>query len=117
MPQENDLCGTCGKSFAWHRDNVPKHPFNAGQDGATDFLKRRGGREPQQRASTAQRGPESLQMAGDPVLRIALINRGILTPADLMVAEMQLRDALLAVQREGNDAEPTEGARRGQVQE
>jgi hypothetical protein len=113
-PQDDDICKTCGKTFAWHRNNpMTKHPFNSGQDGSTDFLKRRGERDHRQRAQGAQEGSQTLQMAGDPVLRIALINRGILTPADLVVAEMQLRDALLAVQREGNDAEPTEGPRRG----
>jgi len=112
MPSDDDRCETCGQAFAWHRENAPKHPFNSGQDGATAFLKRRGDRDPRQRGSGAQRGSEGPQIVSpgnDPVLRIALINRGVLTPADLVVAEEQLRAALMEVQH----AEQTEGPRRG----
>lgn len=114
-PSDADRCETCGQTFAWHRDNAPRHPFNSGQDGATAFLKRRGDRDPQRRGSDAQRGSESPQIVSpgnDPVLRIALINRGILTPADLVIAEEQLRAALMEVQH----GQPSEGPWRGQVQ-
>ena len=107
---EDDRCETCGNTFGWHQVNAPKHSFNSGQDGATDFLTRRGARDPQRRGSDAQRGsggPQIVSPGNDPVLRIALINRGILTPADLVVAEEQLRAALMEVQ----NAESTEGPR------
>lgn len=110
---EDDRCRSCGQTFRWHLDNETRHPFNSGQDGATDFLKRRGGRDPQRRGSNGQRGSETPQIVSpghDPVLRIALINRGILTPADLVVAEEQLRAALMEVQPDG---ESPEGSRRG----
>lgn len=113
-----ERCQTCGQTKGWHEANPgTRHPFNSGQDGATDFLKRRGGRDPQRRGSDAQRGAETPQIVSpgnDPVLRIALINRGVLTPADLVVAEEQLRAALMEVQQYG---ESPAGARRGQVQE
>jgi hypothetical protein len=112
---EDDVCQTCGKTLGWHRENDTRHPFNFGQDGATDFLKRRGARDPQRDGKSPQRGAEMPLMGGDPVLRIALINRGVLSPADLIVAETQLREALLAVQQEGPDAQSPEGSRRGQV--
>lgn len=114
-PNDDDRCGTCGQTFAWHREHVPKHPFNYGQDGATTFLKRRGDRDPQRTGSGAQRaseGPQIVSSGNDPVLRIALINRGVLTPADLVVAEEQLRQALAEIQEGGSDGEPTEGPRR-----
>lgn len=116
MPNDEDRCGTCGQTLAWHRENAPKHPFNSGQDGATDFLKRRADRGPQRGGTGAQRGSESPQIVSpgnDPVLRIALINRGILTPADLVIAEEQLREALAEVQ----NGQQTEGPRGREVQE
>jgi len=106
-PSDDEKCQTCGKDFGWHRDNAPKHPFNNGQDGSTAFLKRRGGRDDGLATQRPQHGSQMLQMAGDPVLRIALINRGILTPADLVVAEEQLRAALMEVQ----NAQPPESSR------
>jgi len=113
-----ERCRTCGQTLGWHQANpMTKHPFNNGQDGSTDFLKRRRGRDDRRDHSSPQRGSDRPQIAGfthDAVLRIALINRGILTPADLVVAEEQLREALANVQQEGGqDAQPTEGTRRG----
>lgn len=98
---EDDRCGSCGQTWGWHQENQTFHPFNSGQEGATDFLKGRGGRDHQRGGSGAQDGsggPQIVSPGNDPVLRIALINRGILTPADLMVAEEQLRAALAEVQ-------------------
>jgi hypothetical protein len=107
---EDDRCGTCGQTYGWHQENTTHHNFSiAGQDGATDFLTRRG--RPVQRGPIgAQRGSEGPQLVSpgnDPVLRIALINRGVLTPADLVVAEEQLRAALAEVQ----NAQSSEGTR------
>lgn len=115
---EDDRCQTCGQTFGWHQANPQtRHPFNDGQDGATDFLKRRGGRDPKRDRSSDQGASETPLIAGfahDAVLRIALINRGILTPADLVVAEEQLRTALAEVQQEGGQGgQPTESTRRG----
>lgn len=101
---EDDTCRSCGLTYGWHVKNTPKHPFNAGQAGATDFLKRPGARDPGNHSSTSQQGTQGPQMVlpgGDPVVRIALINKGILTPADLMAAEEALRQALANVQKEG----------------
>lgn len=112
---EDDRCQTCGNTYKWHQENHPRHPFNSGQDGATDFLKRKRGQDDQRAGSGAQRGSEGPQIVStgnDPVLRIALINRGILSPADLVIAEEQLRVALSEVQH----AQSAEGARGRQVQ-
>lgn len=115
-PNEDDRCLTCGQTFGWHQENSTRHPFNSGQDGATAFLKRQGGRDDQRRGSGVQQGSEGPQIVSpgnDPVLRIALINRGVLTPADLIVAEEQLRQALAEIQERGSDGESAEGSRRG----
>lgn len=108
LPNDDQRCLTCGQTYAWHVDNQPRHPFNDGQDGATDFLKRRGGRDHRREGSTRQRGsdgPQIVSPGNDPVLRIALINRGILSPADLVVAEEQLRAALAEVQERSASGE------------
>lgn len=111
-------CDACGQTFTWHQEHPEtRHPFSAGEDGATDFLKRRRDRDVKRGPIGSQRGsdrPQIIASGNDPVLRIALINRGVLTPADLMVAEEQLREALANAQQEGgHDGQPTEGTRRG----
>src|ERR1041384_1215678 len=114
---EAERCQTCGQTGQWHKDHPEtKHPYNNGQDGSTDFLNTARRRDQARAAKSAQRGaegPEIVSPGNDPVLRIALINRGILTPADLVVAEEQLRTALAEVQH----AQQAEGTRRGPVQE
>lgn len=105
-PQTDDVCKSCGKTFGWHEEYKPMHPFHAGQDGATAFLRR--GRRDRERERTSPRGsggPQIISPGNDPVLRIALINRGILTPADLVVAEEQLRQALADIQERSYDGE------------
>jgi hypothetical protein len=100
---EDDRCRVCGQTFGWHEENQPRHPFTP-EGASLDFLKRpkdrdRSGRKTSQSPAEP---PVIASMAHDPVVRIALINRGILTPADLMVAEAQLRDALAVAQEGGN---------------
>lgn len=89
-----EKCATCGHSAQWHKDNKPMHPFNEGQAGATAFLKQRGARTPRTDPNDAQRGaegPPTVVWPNDPVLRVALLNKGILTADDLRAAEEQLR--------------------------
>lgn len=111
-------CETCGQTRGWHKENAPRHPFNFGQDGATAIFKRREGRDPKRDDKTAQRGSQPPLIAGfahDAVLRIALINAGVVTPAGLMVAEEQLREALMMAKGE-EGGKSSEGPRRGEVQ-
>lgn len=114
---EDDRCLTCGQTFGWHQEHNPRHPFST--DGSTDFLNTNRRRDQARAAKGAQRGsggPQIVSPGNDPVLRIALINRGILTPADLVIAEEQLRVALAEVMQSGQ-AQQAEGPRRGEVQE
>lgn len=111
MTKNDEVCQTCGKTFAWHEENIPRHPFNSGQDGATAFLGERQKRQDKERTT---RPPQIASVPTDPVLRIALINRGIITPAELMAAEAQLQQALADVRRD--DGQQAKSARWGQVQ-
>lgn len=117
--KDDDRCGTCGQTLLWHEENNPRHPFNSGQDGATAFLNTNRRRDQARAAKDAQRGSEGPQIVSpgnDPVLRIALINRGVLTPADLVIAEEQLRVALAEVMESGQ-TQQAESPRGRQVQE
>jgi hypothetical protein len=94
--EDPEICKTCHHTRLWHDTNKPIHPFNSGQAGATAFLNRRGDRTPGSGRDGAPRptqGPPMLP--SDPVLRVALLNAGILTPADLAAAEEQLRTAFI----------------------
>lgn len=101
---EDDVCRTCGKTFGWHIENTPVHPFNYGQSGATDFLKQGRNRNRPGDAKGAQETSQGAQIASmttDPVLRIALVNAGVITPTQLVAAEESLRLALNEVMMKG----------------
>lgn len=104
MPNDDDICATCANSWAWHVENKPVHPFNDGQAGAKAFLDSRRARDPKSRDSDAQRGsetPPTVVWPTDPVLRIALMNAGVITADDLRRAEQQLRAAMGEVLAQG----------------
>lgn len=88
-----EICQTCDNSRAWHEANKPMHPFNDGQAGATAFL----GRRDQRREPGPQRGSEAARLSQraaypiDPVLRQALVDKGVLTPQDLKDAEDKIQ--------------------------
>jgi len=90
---EERVCLTCGKSHEQlaREGVIPKHPFNDGSISTTTTFGRRlasGDRTPP--------GDQSVQVSEvrwpfDPVLRQALINKGVITPEDLTAAENQIR--------------------------
>ena len=87
------------------------HSFNDGQAGAAAFLgmKRRDrGNSPGDNGNGAQRGSQTAPWPFDPVLRQALIDKGVLTPEDLRDAEDKIR--AVTAQFTGI----TEGSRNGQ---
>lgn len=99
-PTKIDLdqeCRTCKNTYRWHLEHSPLHPFNEGQAGATAFLGKRGDRTHQRANVTPQRGSETpprVVWPSDPVLRIALMNAGVITADHLRAAEEQLRAAM-----------------------
>lgn len=108
---EPDSCRTCGNSEEWHAWHKPLHPFNDGSAGAAAFLKGKPGKPPGDNGNGAQRGSEAAQWPFDPVLRQALINKGVLTSEDLRNAEEQIRavtaqfEATVRESRGGQSAE------------
>lgn len=87
------------------------HPFNDGQAGAGAFLgvkKRDRGTGTGDNGNGAQRGSQVAPWPFDPVLRQALIDRGVLTTQDLRDAEDKIRAVTSTY--EGT----TEGSRHGQ---
>lgn len=87
------ICLTCSKSHEQlaREGVIPKHPFNDGSIGTNETFGRRlasGDRTPP--------GGQPVEVAEvrwpfDPVLRQALINKGVITPEDLTAAEAQIR--------------------------
>jgi hypothetical protein len=73
----SDLCGACGRTRQWHRDNHPHHQF-VGDDGPLQAV--------EIKSETLQR-----VTSGDAVLRLALVKAGVLTDEDLDQAEKMLR--------------------------
>lgn len=75
-------CDICGKDEKWHRENDSAHAF------ATDGrLIRRA--QSQSNDPSSQNRPR-INTGGDPVLRMALIRKGIITPEDLTQVEDEL---------------------------
>lgn len=90
---ELDRCRACSHTRLWHDNNTPRHPFDDGTGstaflGAKDRLRdERGG----DNGNGAPRGAQAAQWPFDPILRQALIDKGILTPEDLRAAEEKIR--------------------------
>lgn len=79
-------CRTCGKP----KDNHPfRHPFNDGSGDVPNPFKNQGTPKPD--TTTPPTGPQvstgSLVVPFDPVLRMALVMKGVITPEDLANAE------------------------------
>jgi hypothetical protein len=90
-------CVTCGNSYDFHVTHQARlhHPYNDGS-GTTKSAFR--GRNHPQRGKAAQDGaeragdaPTAVPWPFDPVLRQALIDKGLLTPDDLRTAEEKIR--------------------------
>src|SRR6478735_1806254 len=77
-----DECKLCGNDYAWHRDNIEtlQHRF-VPRDGSLAKLN-----DNREKKPTAPVQPQ-----GDPVLRIALLKAGIITPDQLQDAENDLK--------------------------
>lgn len=93
----NARCNTCAQTWRWHQETKTQHAFNDGSLGAsTTFGKRRAdgqGRVTTQ-ADTSSRGATTPNLSPwpfDPVLRQALVDKGIVTPQDLIDAENKIR--------------------------
>lgn len=81
-PNDTDVCGTCEQSWGWHKENRPLHAYRAvGADGRLVIGPPVNG--PQQPSQTPA-------WPMDPVLRQALIDKGVLTPADLDAAKAKI---------------------------
>lgn len=96
------ICKTCGEShrklFTQQR-LIPKHPFNDGTLSMSETF----GRKLPDGTRSAPGGVNPASLSGsvihqsedpwpfDPVLRQALINKGVLSPDDLVEAEQQIR--------------------------
>jgi hypothetical protein len=101
IPTINDqgekMCWTCGKSHEQlaREGVIPKHPFNDGSIPASETFGKRlasGDRTPPGGGPiTPMETVVEAQWPWDPVLRQALINKGVLTPDDLQKAEAQIR--------------------------
>lgn len=77
------VCEVCGHSLEWHRQNQTAHVFS--DDGRIIQRSRSQASDP-----VSEENPR-MQLAGDPVLRMALIRKGVITPEDLDEVENELR--------------------------
>lgn len=88
---EPPVCKTCGKSHPYADGTVPKHPFN---DGTLSFADTFGAKLADGSRAVPMDSPvQVVEQAWpfDPVLRQALIDKGILTTDDLTQAERKIR--------------------------
>jgi hypothetical protein len=76
------VCTTCGNTAEWHRINNPRHRFSAVNDGLNTFA-------PED--STPDSRVVPMTMPFDPVLRMALIDKGVITVADLDAADAKIK--------------------------
>lgn len=86
---ELDICSTCGNTRTWHRSNGPRHAFTP--PGSIAALR---DVSDDQEAPTAESGARTriqhTRTPFDPVLRLALIENGVITIQQLADAERKL---------------------------
>lgn len=78
-----ERCRTCGQSAEWHKKHRPRHPF-VGVGGEIGDLNKK----EQQPKTSVMKG-----LSNDPALRVALVEAGVISYAQIMAAEEKLRDA------------------------
>ena len=90
MSTDDDRCTTCQNTRLWHRENNPSHPFNDGSLPASATFGRRR-KDGQGNAPAPDAIPQHSPWPFDPVLRQALMDKGVLVPQDLRDAEEKIR--------------------------
>jgi hypothetical protein len=103
MTNQSDIkCRTCGQTYDWHLDRVGtiRHPFNP-PDTPLPTAETFGKRLPDgTRADATPTKVEEAPWPFDPVLRQALMDKGVITPDDLTRAERTIRAVTASVQQE-----------------
>lgn len=89
----DELCTICHKTRADHGDMV--HAFS-GPDENVRLRPNKLSSESSSSSAPIPQGSIGIAMRGDPVLRLALIRAGLITPADLDKIEAELRVSGLA---------------------
>ncbi|MGH9907906.1 MAG: hypothetical protein ACRD8U_20245 [Pyrinomonadaceae bacterium] len=88
-----DKCKVCGQDYKWHTEHDQQHTFvSVDQQGGLDQLGRKGQDKP---LTTRDKPKPAIAFGFDPVLRIALLKKGIVSATDLVAAEQELRDATI----------------------
>lgn len=96
---DNQVCVLCNKPHPWPDGSTPKHPFTPEGSDPAGFL----GKRDKDRQRGSDTPSPTLAVAGwpfDPVLRQALIDKGLLTADDLRVAEAKIRDMSVVFNQE-----------------
>ena len=97
MTTDAETCVICRRSLDWHRYNETAHKFSPmGQVGALD--KTFGPRKKEEAPSLPRKGgPDVVRvqegLPQDPVLRLVLLRKGIITLEELAETEKEVRDA------------------------
>ena len=95
-PNPMDLCHTCNRTYEWHQLNgdAIHHGFNDGSAGVSATFGRRRSDGSGNNPPDPQTGSEAvvlMEWPHDPVLRQALVDKGLLTVRDLELAEAKIR--------------------------
>lgn len=90
------LCTVCRRSKSWHDENETVHPFTTrdGQGGVLGETRTKAQDAPRASASST---PAVMRWPFDPVLRQALLDKGLLTVEDLERAENKIRTASMVM--------------------
>lgn len=94
MDDSGDRCKICGQTRGWHMENKPHHTFvtEADDQGMAQLGPRREKTKDGEKKKPGERKVR-IGLPTDPALRVALVNKGILTMADIIAAEEELREA------------------------
>lgn len=84
-----DVCTVCFKNRAEHGDM--KHVFRGRDDRQQSLRPHKASADASSNAGDRSQESLGVALSGDPVLRMALIRKGLITPDDLTAVEAELR--------------------------
>lgn len=95
---EPPSCSVCGRQKDWHDANDTVHAFTTREGGSAFGPSRERRTSDEKRPSAVpDDAPAVMRWPFDPVLRQALVDKGILTVEDLEAAEQKIRTASMVM--------------------
>jgi hypothetical protein len=96
MTSPDDICRTCGQTRAWHEGEAPRHQFNADAQSLANGSSEVPRKREDAPKITLDDAIKRVRRQSDPVLRLLLVGKGLLTADEIIAAEYRVAEKLAA---------------------